>query len=138
MSLIAKLQFGNNGALRYDKEYTVVDFKCHILRSHNEARPEGCAQCDQMELTVVAPGKSDLNLYEWYEKGTTMSGRVLIEMPSVAFGRQGQWKMILFEDCVCFAIEEEYHIDKSILRTLKLRAVPAEIIIDDIVFKSQA
>lgn len=116
----------------------MVDFKCHVKRSHNEARPEACAQCDQMELTVVAPGKRDLNLYEWYEEGTAMNGRVQIEMPSVAFGRQGQWKTIYFEDAVCFAIEEEYHIDKSMLRTLKLRVVPAEMTIDDIVFKSQS
>ena len=64
MALTATLQFGDNSIRRYSREYMVTDFKCHVARRHNNARPDSAPRCDRMELTVVAPGKEDLNLYE--------------------------------------------------------------------------
>ena len=136
MSTTARLQFGDNGFRRYAREYPVADFKCHVARRHNEARPDGGAQCDQMELTVVVPGRDDLNLYEWYVNRSAMSGRILIELSSPARNEDSEWKEILFEDGVCFSMSEEYHIDRNVRRTLKLQIAASEITVDDIVFKT--
>ena len=136
MALLAKLQFGNNSIKRYSREYLLVDFKCHVFRHHNEARPDGNPQCDSMELNVVIPGKEDLNLYEWYVGASCMSGRVLVELPAPASNQQSLWKEVLFEDARCYAMAEEFNIDRQIRRTLKLSMVADELTVDTVDFKS--
>ena len=115
----------------------MADFSCQIIRRHNEARPDGSPQCEHMELTVVAPGRMDLNLYEWYIGQSCLSGRILIELPAPSPNQPAAWKEVLFEDGLCYSIAEEYHIDESVRRTLKLQVVSREVTIDDIVFKSR-
>lgn len=136
MSTIARLQFGDNGFRRYSREYQVTEFKCHVTRSHNEARPDGAARCERMELKVVVPGRDDLNLYEWYVGHSTMSGRVLVEL-SASQNQAGEWKEILFENGLCYAISEDYHIDAKIRRTLTLSIVAEEITVDGICYKTK-
>lgn len=135
MPTIARLQFGDNEDRRYDREYLMTDFKCHITRSHNGARPDGPARCERMELTLVAPGRDDLNLVEWYAGGSSLSGRVLVGLSSFDHSNE-QWKEVLFEDAVCFSLSEEYHIDKRMRRLLKLDVMAGEIKVDDLAFKS--
>lgn len=137
MAVIAKLQLGDNGFRRYAREYLLVDFTCRVVRRHNEARPDGSPQFEHMELTVVAPGRMDLNLYEWYVGHSSMSGRILIELPAPSPNQPADWKEVLFEDGLCYSIAEDYHIDESVRRTLKLQIVSREVTVDDIVFKSR-
>lgn len=137
MALQATLQFGDNGFRRYARAYNLMDFKCHVLRRHNEARPDGGAHCERMELTVVVPGREDLSLYEWYIEHSTMSGRILIELPVTTHEQNSALKEVLFEDAHCYSISEEYHIDRRIRRSLTLKIVATEITVDDIVFKSR-
>ena len=137
MSTTARLQFGDNGFRRYAREYQVLDFKCHVVRPHNDARPDGSARCECMELTLVVPGRDDLNLYEWYVGGSDLSGRILVELPTPAQNQAGEWKEILFENGVCYALSENYHIDEQIRRTLTLSIVVDEITVDGIIFKTQ-
>ena len=136
MSLTARLQFGDNASGRYSKEYLVTDFKCHVFRRHNEARPDGTPKCESIELTVVVPGRDDLNLTEWYVHRSTMSGRILVELSTPEQNQPSQWKEVLFEDGLCYALSEEYHIDKRMRRSLRLSVVASEITIDSVVFKS--
>ena len=71
MALIARLQFGDNRANLYSKEYLVMDCHLHFTRHHNHFRPDTDARCEKVEVVVVAPGREDLNLYEWYiDKGS--------------------------------------------------------------------
>ena len=77
MALIARLQFGNNDSKVYSSEYLVADCHCHFSRHHNQFRPDADARCERVEIVVVAPGKENLNLYDWYISGDPISGRVL-------------------------------------------------------------
>lgn len=137
MALTAKLQFGDNSFRRYSREYMVTDFKCFVSRGHNNARPDGVPRCDRMELTVVAPGKEDLNLYEWYVGRSCMSGRILIEMSAPAQNQAPQWKEVLFENAACYALSEEYNIDVNQRRCLHLRLSVEELTLDSVLFKAQ-
>ena len=134
MSLIARLQFGDNAFKRYSHEYVVTDFKCHVTRRHNLARPDGNPMCDHLELTVVVPGRDDLNLFEWYVDQSSISGRILIELSTPAQNQSSQWKEVLFENGICYAIEEEYHIDRNLRRSLRLRIAVEEITVDSVSF----
>lgn len=137
MALLAKLQFGDNASRRYSREYPVVDFKCRISRPHNEARPDGIPRCESMEITVVVPGREDLNLTEWYTDRSALSGRVLVELTSPDQHQQQQWKEVLFEDGLCYGLSEAYDIDSHTRRSLRLSVVAANISIDGIVFKAR-
>ena len=135
MPTIARLQFGDNESRRYSREYLMADFKCQITRSHNGARPDGPARCQRMELTVVTPGRDDLNLIEWYVGGSSMSGRIQVGLSSPEQSQE-TWKEVLFENAVCYSLAEEYHIDRRARRTLKMGVMAEEIKVDDIAFKS--
>ena len=90
MSLIARLQFGDNSFRRYSHEYLVTDFKCHVSRRHNQARPDGNPMCDHLELAVVVPGKDDFeqNTHNLY----TISGENLGELTSVVLSHNSSGK----------------------------------------------
>lgn len=137
MALTATLQFGDNSVGRYFKEYLVTDFHCRVFRTHNEWRPDGNPKCDCLELSVVAPGKEDLNLYEWYVGRSCMSGRILIEMSAPAQNQAPQWKEVLFENAACYALSEEYNIDVNQRRCLHLRLSVEELTLDSVLFKAQ-
>lgn len=136
MSLIARLQFGDNSFRRYSREYMLTDFKCHVVRSHNNARPDGNSRCDYLEFTVVAPGKEDLNLFEWYVGRSAMSGRILIELSTPAQNQASEWKEVLFEDGRCYSIAEEYSINENRRRRLRLKVSVEQLTVDSISFNA--
>ena len=80
MALIAALEFGDNNIGRYSKSYLVSDCRFVFNRPYNSYRPEGMARCERLELEVIAPGKNDLNLFDWYDKQGVQSGRIVISM----------------------------------------------------------
>lgn len=112
--------------------YNVVDFKCHVFRRHNEARPDGNAKCESMEITFVVPGMGDLRLYEWYTKESPLSGTITAVLPT---GDSSITKTISFVNAMCYALSEEYHIDKTLRRSVRLSLVAEEIKLDTVVFK---
>lgn len=135
MALMACLQFGDNMTGHYSKEYLVMDCHLHFSRHHNHFRPDTDARCEQVELVVVAPGKEDLNLYEWYIQNGTMSGRIVFDLQTVTSNNAIE-KVILFEDAYCYAIEEEYHIDVQKRRCLRLSLVADRVEINDTAFEN--
>ena len=134
MALMARLQFGDNTEGKYSVEYLVMD--CHIQcsRHHDHFRPDTDARCEKVELVVVAPGREDLNLYEWYIQNSTMSGRIVFDLQSLT--ADAVEKVILFEEAYCYAIEEEYHIDAQKRRSLRLLLVAEKLIINDTTFQN--
>ena len=87
-----------------------------------------------IELTVIAPGKQDMELYEWFINQSTLSGRVLIQLPPQPMQNDQETKEILFDEATCFSLEEEYHIGTNQRRVLKLSLVADEININDVLF----
>lgn len=112
----------------------VTDFQCHLTRRNNRTRPDGAARCERLELTVVAPGKEDLSLFEWYGDHTSMSGRILIELSSLSTNQNTEWKEVQFENGICYSMEEEYHIDQNRLRSLRLCIAVDQLTIDTVEF----
>ena len=137
MSLIAKLQFGDNGFHRYAKEYLVTEYESHVARRHNEARPDSSPKCDYLELTVVAPGREDLNLYEWYVDHSPMNGRILIELSTPSQNQASEWKEVLFENGICFSLGEEYHIDTLSRRSLHLKVAVEQLTVNRIILSGK-
>ncbi len=134
MALAAVLEFGDNSFRRYSKQYLVSDCRLVFERSYNDFRTEGAARCERIELDLVAPGKSDLLLFEWYTTHGTQSGRLVIEFAGTD-AKGDTTQVITFEDATCFALSENYDIDNSKRRTVRL-GISAEIVnIDGVEYK---
>lgn len=136
MALLASLQFGDNDNRIYSKEYLVSNVRCHISRSHNKHYADGRALCERVEFTVIAPGKEDLTLIDWYLSRSTMSGRIVIAMSNETNFGVDDHKEILFEDATCFRLAENYDIDAG-RRTMTLSINPRLLTIDNINFKTE-
>ena len=115
MALTAVLEFGDNNIRRYS---------C----------PEGDTRCDRMELFVVAPGKEDLTLFEWFANQSVLDGRVVISLGATNDNSLDSQE-IVFEEAVCFALSEMYDIESSMRRLLKLSILANKICIDDVCFE---
>lgn len=136
MALNARLQFGDNETLRYTTEYLVTDLHCHFTRHHNQFIPDTDARCERVEITVVAPGKQDLTLYEWYISQSAMNGRVIVDLINPVSGDNITPKVLMFEDAYCLSIAENYHVDTHARRSLKLSFIADKIVVSDIQFKN--
>ena len=134
MALLASLQFGDNNNKRYSKEYLVSDVRCHIQRQHNRFYADSNAKCERLEVTVVAPGKDDLTLIDWYVSQSLMTGRVVIAMSNEVKLDASDSKEILFEDATCFGLKEHYDITGG-RRMMTLSIAASAMTIDHVEFK---
>ena len=134
MALTAVLEFGDNSIKRYSKQFLVADCRFVFDRSYNDFCPEGDTRCDRMELFVVAPGKEDLTLFEWFANQSVLDGRVVISL-GAANDSSLDSQEIVFEEAVCFALSEMYDIESSMRRLLKLSILANKICIDDVCFE---
>ena len=134
MALTAVLEFGDNNIRRYSKQFMVADCRFVFDRSYNDFCPEGDTRCDRMELFVVAPGKEDLTLFEWFADQSVLDGRITISLGATNDNNLDSQE-IVFEEAVCFALSEMYDIDSSMRRLLKLSILAKKICIDDVCFE---
>jgi hypothetical protein len=134
MALTAVLEFGDNNIRRYSKKFMVADCRFVFDRSYNDFCPEGDTRCDRMELFVVAPGKEDLTLFEWFADQSVLDGRITISLGATNDNSLDSQE-IVFEEAVCFALSEMYDIDSSMRRLLKLSILAKKICIDDVCFE---
>lgn len=134
MALSASLHFGNNQIGLYSKTYAVVDCRYHFNRHHNFYHPDTDARCDKVTLTVVAPGRDDLNLYEWYIDQSSQSGKITFDLSSILDNRGFATKELLFEDAECFSIAETYDIGTQRRRLLTLEIVADHIKVENVEF----
>ena len=127
----AVLQFGDNDAGVYSSEYPVIECDCHFSRHHDYYSPDSDPRCAKVMSMVVAPGKEDLGLVEWYIDNSCQSGRIVFDV-SDQLGAEGgdSQRVILFEDARCYLIEEQYDISTSSRRLLRLEFLAECIQID--------
>ena len=135
MALLAALEFGDTNIGRYSKSYLVSDCRFVFKRPFNSYRPEGIARCERLELDVIAPGKNDLNLFDWYDKQGVQSGRIVISLAAEAKLDEKDAQVILFENAKCFSLSESYDINSSRRRNLKLALEAETITVDNIIFQ---
>ena len=135
MALTAILQFGSNTTKRYYKQYMVSD--CHIVhrRKYDKFCPKGSASCERLEVSIVSPGRDDLEMFEWYDSQNAQEGRIVITTTSVKASDSDSEHIIYFDNAHCFSLSEHYDIRSTRRRILKL-AIEAETVhVDDVTFK---
>lgn len=125
MALTAVLEFGDNSIKRYSKQYIVSDCRLLFARPFNGFSPEGAARCERVEVTVVAPGKDDLGLIEWFSTQGVQNGRLVISLTNELKDNESDSQILYFEEAKCFSLSEYYDINVSRRRLLKL-AIGAE------------
>ena len=105
MALTAYIEFGNNDSKRYFKQYMISD--CYIVneKPFNKFCPEGNASCERLEVSIISPGRDDLDLYEWYDTQN------------------------------CFRLSEHYDASTNRRRIIKLAIEAEKICIDEVEFK---
>lgn len=134
MALAAILEFGDNKMERYTRRYLVQDCQFDFNRSYTEFGPSCTLKGRTVEISVVAPGKTDLNLFEWFTSQSILDGRILFSTTaddsSFSEGRQ----MLLFEGAQCLSLSEVYDKNTQRRRTIKLRIIAESFTIDGIVF----
>lgn len=91
--------------------------------------------CDYLEATVIAPGREDMQMYEWFIRRSTICGRLLIQLPPKANQSEPDCQEIYFEEAQCFSFEEKYHSNLNQRRMLRLQFVAEQVIINGITFK---
>lgn len=135
MALIASIQFGDNESKLYSHTYNVSNVRCRVMRPSSRYSPDGPSRFERIDITVVAPGKTDLNLLEWYVLRSVMTGRIVVSMSNEAKLDVASEKEIYFENAVCFELSEDYHIDNNQRRLLNLSFDAEVVTVDNVVFE---
>ena len=132
MALTAVLEFGDNNIQRYSNQYLVSDCRFLFQRPNNGFSPEGAARCERVEVVVVAPGKEDLGLIEWFSTQEVMNGRIVISLTNDLRKDESDTQILYFEGAKCFSFSEFYDINSSRRRLLKLAISAEEMVIDGV------
>ena len=111
-----------------DTGYLLCGFNCHTSRRHNEVRPDGNAQCEHIEISLVPPTEKDTRLMEWYANRAPMD--CIVEL-----GLTTGSKTITFKNAYCYDISENYHILSQTNRQLRLLVTAKELDTDGVLFK---
>lgn len=136
MALTSTLEFGDNSIRHYHKQYLIADCRLLFARPYNGFMPEGAARCERVEVTVVAPGKDDLGLMEWFDSQSVQNGRIVIRQTSESGDNESDVQTIYFEEAKCFSLSEMYDIDVSRRRLLKLAIGAESLDIDGVALTS--
>ena len=132
MALTAVLEFGDNSIRRYTKQYLLSDCRFVFDRPYNAFSPERPAHCERMEGVVIATGKSDLGLFQWFSNQESREGRIAISLIGDAKQNEAEPQVIYFEDAKCLSLSEMYDIDSSSRRLIKLAIISDKIEIEDV------
>ena len=135
MSLSATLQIGDNNIGVYDRQYKVVRCQYNFSRGYNFRMPDTASRNKSIYITIVAPGKEDLSLYDWYINRTLLNGRILFDLSGQAMFDENP-KMLCFEGASCFSLSESYHIDQENRRLIHIEITTEETTVDNIRFKN--
>ena len=134
MALLATLQFGDNNVGRYTRDYLVTACKTTYVTPHNQFRPDSIARCTRIEVAVIAPGRDDLNLYDWYIEQGVFSGRIVFDLSEIAANHQACRRILKFDNAQCFSLAESYDIATHFRRQLTLGFEAETVNIDDVEF----
>lgn len=135
MALIAALEFGDNNVQRYTKQYLLTDCRFVFDRPYNAFSPERPARCERLEIVLVAPGKNDLNLFQWFSNQESKDGRIAISLIGDMMQNAAEPQVIYFESAKCLSLSEIYDIDGTHRRLVKLAIIADSIEIEDVEFK---
>ncbi len=135
MSLSARLYLGDNVSANYTKEYLVTQCRVKVARHFTAYLPDADPRCEVVVLSVIAPGKDDLTLYEWYIDQTSLSGKIVVDLTNQSAKYDKTERTFKFEDAKCFALAETYDIAQTDRHLLKLGVMMKELEIDEVSFQ---
>lgn len=127
MALLTKLKFQD-----VHDPYLVVEFHCSYARKHNRYLPTSSPACEQIEITVIAPGTDDFLFYEWFINQSLLSGSLSYELPVTTTNAYPEARSIEFTDAKCLSFSEHYDVSCKNRRLLTLVIIPEEVKIDNI------
>ena len=135
MNILAHLQFGDNRSAHYHQEYLVVGCRTHLMRRYGTYRPESAPGFDSLEVTLIAPGKEDLSLYEWYFNNTMRNGRLCFDLLDVRTqGDDEVQRVYAFEGAQCYALSERDDLHNRSQRLLTLKLTAKLFTVDQVAF----
>ena len=134
MALSAVLEFGDNSIKRYSKQYLLSDCRLVFDRPYNAFSPERLARCERMEVVIIAPGKSDLSLFQWFTNQEGKEGRIAISLIGESMQNSAEPQEVYFENAHCLSLAEIYDIDSQRRRLIKLAIIADTIHIEDVEF----
>lgn len=134
MALFATFQLGDNVSRFYTKSYQLVDCSLHFNRKHNHAQPETNACCQSINLTLIAPDKSDLSLFEWYINQEEHDGRIIFSSAASDISDICDTREILFEDALCYRIKEDFSIQSPNRRSIKLYLAAGDVTVCNLIY----
>ncbi|MGM9699299.1 MAG: type VI secretion system tube protein TssD [Prevotella sp.] len=133
MNNSATLQFGDNVTGIYSKEYLVVECRTKVNRTHNNFHPDSAPRCDSIEVTIVAPKKSDTQLYEWYISNGKSSGCVKYSIVIITNTKFiSKERFFMFEGGQCFSLKEKFDIKEPNRKLLTMLITADSIKVDDV------
>lgn len=135
MSLSAYLYIGDNLSSHYTKTYPVTQCKVEVSRHHNSYLPDADPKCKVVLLSVIAPSKEDLDLFEWYIDQTTLSGKIVIDLTNQSAKYDITERTFKFENAKCFSIAETYDISSTHRHQLTLGIMTQKLEIDEVAFQ---
>ncbi len=134
MSLSARLYIGDNASAHYPKEYLITQCRVKVSRHCTAYLPDSDPRCEAVVLSIIAPSKEDLTLYEWYIDQTTLSGKIVVDLTNQSAKYDLTERTFRFEDAQCFSIAEMYDISQSNRHQLRLGIMMRQLEIDEVVF----
>lgn len=133
MALTSLLEFGNNSTKTYTKpEYIVKDCYYEFDRPYNDFRLGGAVRCQRLELVIDAPEKEDTELFNWFNSHNVKSGRITLKLAGDTKNNADEVQVMFFEDAICFSLGEEYDVNTSRLRQLRLGMMADELILGNV------
>lgn len=135
MSLSANLYLGDNASENYTNAYQITQCQIKVSRHHNSYNPDSDPRCDQIILSIIAPEKDDLELFDWYINQTSLSGKIVIDLTNQSTKYDITERDIKFENAKCFSIAESYNINDTNRHQLKLGIMAEKLEIDEIEFQ---
>ena len=135
MSLSARLYIGDNLSSNYTKEYQVTQCEVKVARNHTLYRPDGNPRCSVANISLIAPDKDDLELFQWYIDQTSLSGKIVVDLTNQSAKYDITTRTFKFEDAKCFSIDEIYNISDTNRHQLKLGIMVKKLEIDETEFQ---
>lgn len=133
MAFFATLKFGNNDSDRYNREYPVMSVRSRFLRDSDGLRPDSSFRCEKVTITLVVPQRTDVELYDWFVSGSSLSG--CIEMEETSASSDSHKRALTFENAQCFGLREEYDSRSAQRLLLTIDMVAEQIVADDVEFR---
>lgn len=109
MAFSAVLKLGDTRAGIFYKEFDLLSVKTKFVRRANGILPSNDCRCTLIEVSLIVPEKSNLDLFEWYINKDTLSGS--IEMTEPGFMGNENIRTLSFEGAQCCGITQTYDIE---------------------------